>query len=1000
MLSIHKTAYPRLRSHYTFAELKEFYTPDERELAFAIKHTREPANQISLLVLLKVAQRLGYLPLWPEIPQTIISHITQCVGYLFSPSLPDNYDGSGNRSRHIKWIRSFLGIRPLGEETYEAMRTAALEASKTKEHLADIINVMLEELIRQHFELPGFSRLMKTARWARGEINARCLQQISEALTIEQKNQIDQLLDTELEQGKSWWFRLKQEPSAPTINNIKTYVDYVIWLKELYDTFAVQVEIPAAKLLQFYYEAYAADRSRMKEFTPAKRYAYTVILLEKQMGIAYDSVAHMFIRQVNNLHNKAKTKLKTYYETNQERVGQLLTHLQRITRAFQSPGSKMERFEAIKDVMPPEPQFILDQCDEYLAYVEDNYLLCLPGVYQSKRSAFFKCIGVLSLESSSQDRSLLQAIEFIISHRSSRKPWIPLPMKENHEGELVPIFTLDWIPDKWRKLVTGKSTKGAKVDQVHRKYFELCVFSELRRQFQSGDTYIRESDVFDDYRKQLISWEKYYSQIQEYEVVSGIPVDPDRFVQRVKSELLQMAQKTDAAFPENRYARMEAGELIMPPLPAKVPHPQYEEVDQLLKMHLKQVSILDVLVDSEKWLDLSSHFHTITGWKSKIPNYDKRFITSLFCYGCLMGPTETARSIPGVSRKQIAWLNTHHITEERLDEAITKVINAYNKFRLPKFWGSGKSVAADGTKWDIYEQNLLAEYHIRYGSYGGIGYYHVSDTYIALFSHFIPCGVYEAVYLLDALIKNQSDIQPDTVHGDTHSQSVIVFALAYLLGIKLMPRIRNLKELTFFRPDKQTRFQHVDALFSDTINWNLIKTHLSDMLRVVLSIKSGNITPSTILRRLGTHSRKNKLYFAFRELGRAVRTSFCLQFIQDIEVRKLIRSVTNINEEFHDFTDWIAFANKGIIPENLRHEQTKMIKYNHLVANLTILYNVNHMTRVLNELAQEGYNIDPEVIKDLAPYRTEHIKRFGSYSLNMQREAEPLVHQLHLQKSP
>jgi hypothetical protein len=32
----------------------------------------------------------------------------------------------------------------------------------------------------------------------------------------------------------------------------------------------------------------------------------------------------------------------------------------------------------------------------------------------------------------------------------------------------------------------------------------------------------------------------------------------------------------------------------------------------------------------------------------------------------------------------------------------------------------------------MYEQNLLAEYHIRYGGYGGIGYYHVSDTYIAL----------------------------------------------------------------------------------------------------------------------------------------------------------------------------------------------------------------------------------------------------------------------------
>ena len=41
----------------------------------------------------------------------------------------------------------------------------------------------------------------------------------------------------------------------------------------------------------------------------------------------------------------------------------------------------------------------------------------------------------------------------------------------------------------------------------------------------------------------------------------------------------------------------------------------------------------------------------------------------------------------------------------------------------------------------LAEENLLVERHIRYGTYGGIAYHHVSDTYILLFSHFIACGV-------------------------------------------------------------------------------------------------------------------------------------------------------------------------------------------------------------------------------------------------------------------
>jgi TnpA family transposase len=42
-----------------------------------------------------------------------------------------------------------------------------------------------------------------------------------------------------------------------------------------------------------------------------------------------------------------------------------------------------------------------------------------------------------------------------------------------------------------------------------------------------------------------------------------------------------------------------------------------------------------------------------------------------------------------------------------------------------------------------------------------------------------------------------------------------VFARAHLLGIKLMPRIRNWKDLIFYRPDEGTKYQHIDALFTD-----------------------------------------------------------------------------------------------------------------------------------------------------------------------------------------
>ena len=367
---------------------------------------------------------------------------------------------------------------------------------------------------------------------------------------------------------------------------------------------------------------------------------------------------------------------------------------------------------------------------------------------------------------------------------------------------------------------------------------------------------------------------------------------------------------------------------------------------------------------------------------------------TVFAYGTQMGPAQMARSFTEINSRHLSWIHHEHMSEEKLDTAITRVINGYAHFDLPRRWGSGKRASADGTKWEVYTHNLLAEYHIRYGGYGGIGYYHVSDTYIALFSHFIPCGVHEAIYLLDGLLKNESEIKPEEVTGDTQAQNAVVFGLAHLLGIRLMPRIRNWKDLTLYRPTPQSRYEHINALFSDDIDWDLIETHVPDLLRIVLSIKTGRITASTILGKLNTYSHKNKLYQAFRELGRVIRTGFLLQYVGDPELRAMIQRETNKSESFNGFAKWLAFGNGGVIPTNNRREMRKYLKYNHLLANIVIFANVALLTHALNELVSEGHRIDPEAVAVLSPYITQHLVRFGLYQMDRTRLPKPLTYQV------
>lgn len=117
---------------------------------------------------------------------------------------------------------------------------------------------------------------------------------------------------------------------------------------------------------------------------------------------------------------------------------------------------------------------------------------------------------------------------------------------------------------------------------------------------------------------------------------------------------------------------------------------------------------------------------------------------------------------------------------------------------------------------------------------------------IALFTHFIACGVWEAVYILDGLLKNTSDIQPDTLHADTQGQSAPVFALSYLLGIKLMPRIRNWHDFTFSRPTSDTVYKYIDPLFKGIVDWKLVITE-NDPLEQEKRVKYLDLVASVVI---------------------------------------------------------------------------------------------------------------------------------------------------------
>ena len=660
MAAIYETAYPQLGDTFKEEELWELFTPSDTEIEFIRKRIPDVDGRLRILVLLKVFQHLGYFPLWSEIPKEISTHLAGLLGYLFVVDQGDDeYDKSGARSRHIQYIRTYLKVESISERTYDCMGKAAEEAAKTKEHLADIINIMIEELVHQRFELPSFSRFYRVAIAARAKVNEHCLELVNIQLTPEHKKLLDDWLTKKNEDGKSWWLQLKEEAPAPTSKNFRLYLQHVTWLKKYYEELPIRttlLELPDAKRQQFSLEAAACDLPHLRQLKPTKRYAYIILQVEQKMAKVYDDLILMFVRRMYNMRNNAKSALEKYHEQSRRLVSQLIEQLAQIGTAYQTEGTYLKRFRAITSVMPEHPDEMIKQCHKHLAYIHDNYLLCLLPLYKNQRSAFFNCLNTLYIKSSSQDTSLLDAIEFIKKHQKGRKDWINYPKEAP---------ALDWIPDRWRKLITGTTSTKVTIEKVHRKYFELCVFFELARQLETGDVFVPDTEQYSDWTNQFITWQELAAEVKDFENISGIPVDPSAFVAKVKRELSEAIERTDQAFPSNQYARLEDGKLILSKLKKKKTHEDYPEIDQLLKSRMDNIGILQLLNYVEQSLNLHYRFHHFSGRKSRIPNYAQSLVNTFFCYGCLLGPTQTARSVEGASRKQLAWIHDHHVSEER-----------------------------------------------------------------------------------------------------------------------------------------------------------------------------------------------------------------------------------------------------------------------------------------------------------------------------------------------
>jgi TnpA family transposase len=970
------TAYPRLKTSYTADDLAPF-TPQDHEIELAEQVARLVPQQLAFVVLLKSFQRLSYFPGIREVPHKVVEFIARSMGV--PPLLPPDYEKSRTLYRHSQIIREHLGYQRYDKAARKLMRTAMYREAWIKDDIPDLINIALAELNSHHYELPVFDTINRLAQRIRTAVNRELGRRVMDG--IGRVGQV--LIDDLLQRGETgWWQRLKDPAPKATVRNLAEHLEYRAWLDAINVGLSVFQTMPIAKIQHFALMARQCDAARMREFIPSRRYAMAAALIHIRAAEAKDESTDMYIRQAKRVESDADAELKQLRADKRELEDALQLRYLEVLEALKGQGTPEEKLTRVLQAAAPTGlDATIAEVESLTAYAGNNYTSFIWDRYKTNRPAFHKLLREMRLTSVDGDKRLEGAIQYVLENHSKR-------------AELIPPFpgAVEMLPANWRKTVVRRVDGNI---LLNRRHFEAFLFTHVVTELKAGNAVVPGSLRYADFRDQLVTPEEYAANIEQYGREAEISVDPAEFCRNLREWLRGVAKTTDDAFPENSDVYLNsAGEPVVRRIKARIPSENVAVLRKLIANRMTRVDLLDLLSQTHHWVPWTRPLlPTILGHQHKLERPIEVLIATVFANGCRLGPTHAAHAISELfsddevfTRKQVGHADKYHVTAQRLQEINAMIVNIFNEYPLPKYWGTGESASVDGTMRDAPENSLQSEYHHRYHQAGLIQYRMVSDKYIVLFSHFIPCSVWEAMELIRALMENQSNIQPRIIHGDTQAQTATAFGLCKLWGIDLMPRIRNWKGLKLLRPDADSRYQHIDKLFADQpVNWDLIETHLPDMLRVVLSIRMGRLSPDLLKRILTTYGAKNHLNQALSELGRAVRNGYLLTWLSSRELRQEVHSETNKSETTHAFYDFLAFGGEKIKQAD-REEQDKADKYEELVGNLVTLYNTVQMTAILDEMAQEGIPYSDDDLTFLSPLITEHINRFGKYRVDLAKQ--------------
>jgi len=449
-------------------ELVRHYTLSETDLT-AINRCRGDHNRLGYALMRCYlrhpgrAMRIGERP-----PTALLVFVAEQIDVL--PASIDTYLAEErNRQRHAIECREEFGLRPFGKHAVTTLTDALLPRAIENDRLVYLAELVMRSCRERRIVAPSTAALERLCADLRHHARREAHRRLTNGLSAEQRKRLDALTQRREEGGQTWLTWLRQMPEAAKPAAMLGVIERLAKVRGIGIEPGRGHLVHQARLAQLAREAGRSTVQHVADYERQRRHATLVAISVDLAASLTDQAIDLFDRLVGALFRKAEGRHARAFQADARAINDKVRLFARVGAALiTGRNDQQDGYEAIIALMPWE-EFCTSVAEaEALARPEEfDAYKNLGEHYAGVRRWSPAFLEVFVFESVPASASLMRAIEVLREANRSETSSLP---KSAPTG---------FIKQRWAAQVMPGGT-------IDRRYYELCVLSELRDRLRAG----------------------------------------------------------------------------------------------------------------------------------------------------------------------------------------------------------------------------------------------------------------------------------------------------------------------------------------------------------------------------------------------------------------------------------------------------------------------------------------------------------------------------------